>query len=243
MQGYDDVSQLCMIYNNVPYGKCAMFEIKTLVNGNGAEDVCGKYNDGSFITILQNGMFDSFVALDMTRTINNINVINYDVEGCQSVQPATSDAGRSLLQVSNKLAPFDYAMVTSHVVMTAQTGSMYYDHDVIKYISSFFNSTVFSQFLGGGASVTNFKGEIITLPDGNKTVNIDIFFKNATKPISNTDMANKLWSNYDSKSDKLMFFDQVDFPKSAANVLQSGKSIILFFNAMMVASLSIILFA
>jgi len=169
--GYDATSQLCNIVLNAPYNRCNILQLQTQLRGNAAANVCRAQEHGTLASSLHSGLVNTLQTGATLAQIQGVALLEYTVDGCP-----TTAAGRRLLTTTS-----DYTIVTQKVIVSSVNGSATLNANQIQYLADFFNTTTWTNILGGGGYIS-----FVTMSftdNGGNVVNADITIgiKNATQ--------------------------------------------------------------
>ena len=161
--GYDAASQLCTIVLNAPYSRCNIVQLQTRIEGAAAKNICYAQQHGTLASSLQNGMISKLQTGATLAQIQGVALLEYSVDGC--LTGATTST--------------DYTIVTQRILVSSVNGSATLDVSQIQYLADFFNTTTWTNILGGGGYISFVT---MTFTDsGGKVVDITIGVKNATR--------------------------------------------------------------
>jgi hypothetical protein len=222
--GYDEISQLCSIYNNVPFARCAVFELVVRIPKSSSQSLCNAYRDGSLTNVMEDSIYNLFIAKNPQYSISDLNMLNFHVENCDN--GLTSPTSRNLLQLNNKFpTSYDYVLSYHHVAFSAVSGQpIYFDSSALRQLSQYLNSEILHNMLGGGASVV-YVGADFKPGNNNTIINIDIYVKNGTKPNQTVVNLNKgQLPNWNPGADDMFIADYSSIPKSDSNSLTRHNS-------------------
>ena len=222
--GFDEISQLCSIYNNVPFARCAVFELVVRIPKSSSQSLCNAYRDGSLTNVMEDSIYNLFIAKNPQYSISDLNMLNFHVENCDN--GLTSPTSRNLLQLNNKFPTnYDYVLSYHHVAFSAVSGQpIYFDSSALRQLSQYLNSEILHNMLGGGASVV-YVGADFKPGNNNTIINIDIYVKNGTKPNQTVVNLNKgQLPNWNPGADDMFIADYSSIPKSDSNSLTRHNS-------------------
>jgi hypothetical protein len=204
--GYDAASQLCMIVLNAPYSRCNIVQLQTRIEGAAASSICYAQQHGTLASSLQTGLIAKLQTGPTVAQIQGVALLEYSVDGC--LTGATTST--------------DYTIVTQRILVSSVNGSATLYVGQIQYLADFFNTTTWTNILGGGGYISFVT--MITDSSG-KVVDIEIGVKNATRTGDQAavDLNKNLGDN--------MF--AYDYPKSAGGRLHA----VLAINLLTVAAL------
>ena len=182
--GYDATTQLCSLVLGAPYSRCNIVQLQTRIRGTQAANVCRSNVDGTLGTSLQTGLRN--IVSKGSVMISGIALLEYGLDGCDTVLAAAG--ARRLLTTST-----EYTILTQKVILSSVNGSAVFDTNQLVFINEFFNSTTWSNILGGGGYIstvnmvfTDSNGGLLNAEIYIKTKNASIDVNSAIQIINNT---------------------------------------------------------
>lgn len=226
--GYDEISQLCSIYNNVPFSRCAVFELVVQIPKSRSQALCDAYKQGSLTTVLEDSIYNQYVVKNPHYSISDLNLLNFHLENCDGSVPSSNS--RNLLQVNNKFPTnYDYVLSYHHVAFSAVPGQpINFDSTALKHLSHYLGSEILHNMLGGGASVV-YVGADFKPGINNTVIDISIYVKNGTKPNQTLININKpQLPTWNPGSDEMFIADYTSIPTSDTTSSNSNYFIFIF---------------
>ena len=150
---------------NAPYSRCNIVQLQTRIEGAAAKNICYAQQHGTLASSLQNGMISKLQTGATLAQIQGVALLEYSVDGC--LTGATTST--------------DYTIVTQRILVSSVNGSATLYVGQIQYLADFFNTTTWTNILGGGGYIS-----FVTMSftdNGGNVVNADIRIgvKNATQ--------------------------------------------------------------
>jgi len=216
---FDEISQLCSIYNNVPFSRCAVFELVVQIPRSRSQSLCDAYRQGSLSTIMEDSIYNQFVVKNPQYSISDLTLLNFQLENCDAAVPSSNS--RNLLQLANKFpSSYDYVLSYHHVALSVVPGQpIYFNAQALRELSQYLNSDVLHKLLGGGASVV-YVGADFKPGNNNTIINVDIYLKNGTKPNQTLiNIQKPSIPNWNQGADDMFIADYSSIPTSDSSKL------------------------
>lgn len=179
--GYDATSQLCNIVLAAPYSRCNIVELRTQVVGAAAVQVCNAEQQGTLSSELQMGIANKLITSGISH-INGVALLEYTIDGCEAVL----GAGRRLLAATQT-----YTILTQKIITSSENGTATLTLNELQYLQYFFNSTSWSNVLGGGGQLQVVTISFVDIGGNEIIAKIDLGVKTTTNTTKD-DVLNKL---------------------------------------------------
>lgn len=163
--GYSSVTHLCNIILGVDYDKCNVLQFQSLITGKTASDLCMAKSQGVLGDVLTNSYKNLLLDPYGLSQISGMYILNFDLFGCVEEEEEAVPGQRRLLESNdhnkNLVVSFE-----SNTLVSSYNGTTILSADSMRALSSWLNSTVFTNIVSGGGFVTALEVKIVPDPSG-----------------------------------------------------------------------------